>query len=377
MKKINIILDHKVDTSITRIAVMYANQLAANGFQVTVNYPIFPWYRYILFRNNIEVGSLRFKYMLMKRLVSSFIKKDREWEGAKNHNLAKAVRLNSYLYKPTINNIPDADFILIFQGQLLLDLIVLPKEKGEIIDSLHISDFQDDPILREWYGYLLETVWKRIKVRRFAVSTMAKEYFEGQGVRVEGTVHNGVNLTEFRPNEYEEKDSGILMFSDVKRQKGYDFGLKVINALKMKNVKNKFYSIGRVGKEMNVSVFDKAYGYLTGEDYSRLYRRHLFFLYPSLFDGFPAPPLEAMASGAVCVLAKVAGVGEYAVDGENCMLCEPGDLNGFVNKFHLLLNDPELCRKISQNAVNTAKKYSWENVTRKLIEFISNENERG
>jgi len=371
MKKINIILDHKADTSITRLAVMYANHLVEKGYNVTVNYPLFSWYRYELFYQNINENSLKFKILLIKRFVSCALRKEFGWAGEKNYKLSKMVKLNKYLYKPTKYNISDSDYILIFQSQLLLDLIDFPENKGEIIDSLHTGNFLNDSDVREWFLYLTKTACKRVSVKRFASSSRVKAFYAQFDVRVDRVIYNGIDLIEFKPTQLAEKAYDFLMFSDVKKAKGYDFGVQVIKELKAQNLKLKFNSIGRNVQGLDTTSFDNVYKELKEKDYAEEYGKHLFFLYPSLYDGFPAPPLEAMASGAVCILAKVAGVDEYAVDGENCMLCEPGNLDEFVNKIKRLLSDPELCEKLSQNAANTAKRFSWDNSTNELIDLMN------
>ena len=96
----------------------------------------------------------------------------------------------------------------------------------------------------------------------------------------------------------------------------------------------------------------------------------MFFLYTSLYDGFPAPPLEAMASGDVCVLPRVAGVDEYGEDRVNCMLCDPGAIDCFVQKLTEVMKDLELCKKLSENAIKTSEHYTWEIATEKLIKLF-------
>ena len=121
MKRINIILDHNLDGSITRIAVMYANHLSVNGYDVIVNYPVFSRYRCYLFKGNSPY-SIRFLLLLVKAFIKGLIRK-KKWIGAINYKLTKEVKLNNYLYKPTRFNILDADYILIFQNQLLFQKI--------------------------------------------------------------------------------------------------------------------------------------------------------------------------------------------------------------------------------------------------------------
>ncbi|MFA4905565.1 MAG: glycosyltransferase family 4 protein [Candidatus Margulisiibacteriota bacterium] len=371
MKKINIILDHNYyyNTSISRVAAMYGNQLSKNGYEVTISYPVLSWYRYyllFLWQKHALLKYLLFNAkFLLRDLYKLVLMKER------GYALSKDVRLNRYWYKPTKQNIPDADYIIIFQGQLLFDLVALPKNKGIIIDSLHTGNYSGDTGMGKWFNYLLETVYLRVNVKRFAVSSTVSDFYKKSGVRVDKVINNGVDIDEFKPSSLSDKKVGYLMFSDAKKAKGYDFGVGVIKHLKAQGVKEKFYSIGRHIKGLDTSIFDEVYGALNGARYAEALRKHLFFLYPSLYDGFPAPPLEAMASGAVCIIANVAGVNEYAVDGENCMLCEPGNLNDFVIKINRLLSNTKLRENISKNAVLTARRYSWEICAKNIMELMN------
>ena len=366
-KRVSIILDHNENLSITRIAVMFANHLSRNGYQVIINYPTFPRYRFELFQN---INYLQLRALLVWVFFKNMFKK-KKWIAEKNYPLEKNIKFNNYLYRATKDNIPNADYILIFQNQLLFDIIDFPKEKGEIIDSLFTGNFENDPELGPWFMYQLESGCKRMNVKRFASSTQTRDFYIKYDVRVDRVIHCGVDVSEFKPNDFIEKQFDMLMFCDIKKAKGFDFGVSVIKQLKKKDINIKFHSIGRNVQGLDTSIFDTVYGALPDNEYAAVYRKHLFFLYPSLYDGFPAPPLEAMASGAVCILARVAGVGEYAIDGENCLLCEPGNLDEFVKKIKKVLEDPDLCKKISKNAIVTAQRYTWENSTKNLIELMN------
>ena len=57
-------------------------------------------------------------------------------------------------------------------------------------------------------------------------------------------------------------------------------------------------------------ICDRFYTGVSSETIAALYRRHDIFVYPSYSDGFPSPPLEAMASGLVVVSAEAGNTRE-------------------------------------------------------------------
>jgi glycosyltransferase involved in cell wall biosynthesis len=131
----------------------------------------------------------------------------------------------------------------------------------------------------------------------------------------------------------------------------------------------KFASVGNV-TGLDTSIFDTVHGFVKGVDIGKIYSNYKYFFMSSLFEGFPAPPLEAMATGAVCILSRTAGVNEYGVDGENCLLFEPANSSEAILKFTDALENARLSESISKNAPKTASKYSWSSSTQKLLSLI-------
>jgi glycosyltransferase involved in cell wall biosynthesis len=67
----------------------------------------------------------------------------------------------------------------------------------------------------------------------------------------------------------------------------------------------------------------------------------------------------------------VAGVEEYAVHRENCMVAMPNDVRTMVSNVKMLIQDYKLRDKIRENGLSTAKKFSWDLVTDELINCLS------
>ena len=96
------------------------------------------------------------------------------------------------------------------------------------------------------------------------------------------------------------------------------------------------------------------------------------FILPSLSEGFPVTSLEAMASGLPIIATKVRGMPEIIAEGENGFLVPPRNPEKLAEKILLLLNNSELREKIARNNREKARKYSWENVAKKLEEVYTN-----
>ncbi|MCL2490914.1 MAG: glycosyltransferase family 4 protein, partial [Propionibacteriaceae bacterium] len=73
----------------------------------------------------------------------------------------------------------------------------------------------------------------------------------------------------------------------------------------------------------------------------------------SVLESFSLPPLEMMATGGLCVMVGNPGNAEYAVDGENCLMYQTGDIDGAVAAVKRLLADDALQAKLFDGGVST------------------------
>jgi glycosyltransferase involved in cell wall biosynthesis len=84
------------------------------------------------------------------------------------------------------------------------------------------------------------------------------------------------------------------------------------------------------------------------------------FVFPSLVEGFGLPPLEAMACGAVVVVADCGGVREYARDGHNCLVVPPGDARAIIAAVERLALDAPLRARLAHAGRETAVQFPVE-----------------
>ena len=96
------------------------------------------------------------------------------------------------------------------------------------------------------------------------------------------------------------------------------------------------------------------------------------FALSSISEGFPNVLVEAMAAGVPCVSFDCdAGPRDIIQDGYNGFLVENGDLDKFVDRINILLNDPEKVKKISFNAKKIRQKYTMESIGEEYLNFLT------
>jgi len=101
-------------------------------------------------------------------------------------------------------------------------------------------------------------------------------------------------------------------------------------------------------------------------DRDALFREAAVFVYPSLYEGFGLPVLEAMARGAPCVVSTASSLPEVA--GEAAVPVDPRSVAGLAEAIERVINDRGLAQRLGQAGRARAARYSWEDTARLTLE---------
>lgn len=104
------------------------------------------------------------------------------------------------------------------------------------------------------------------------------------------------------------------------------------------------------------------------DDLPMLYSEAIIFVFPSLYEGFGLPPLEAMACGTPVICSNTTSLPE--VVGDSGVLVDPRESKNFVGAIELLLSDRNLRDKLSSKGLQRAKEFSLERFAKKLLKTI-------
>ncbi len=99
-------------------------------------------------------------------------------------------------------------------------------------------------------------------------------------------------------------------------------------------------------------------GFVSDDELVALYRQCACFVYPSLYEGFGLPPLEAMAAGAPVIASKTTSVGE--VVGGAGLLFDPSSPAELAEKIGLILANPCLADDLRKKGEERLKFFSWQ-----------------
>lgn len=119
--------------------------------------------------------------------------------------------------------------------------------------------------------------------------------------------------------------------------------------------------VARLGVQGSV-VFT---GYVPAEDLPALYTGALAFAFPSLYEGFGMPALEAMVCGAPVVASNVSSLPE--VVGDAGLLVDPTDEAALANALARVADDADLRTELRARGLARAKLFSWERCARETL----------
>jgi glycosyltransferase involved in cell wall biosynthesis len=125
---------------------------------------------------------------------------------------------------------------------------------------------------------------------------------------------------------------------------------------------------GDPGWRTRVPAGADAIGYVTRERLRELYRGALAFVYPSRYEGFGIPPLEAMACGAPVIATRTGAIPEFAQDA--ALLVEPGDVDGLRAALLRIVRDAELRRELRARGPERARAWTWERGARTMRQLL-------
>jgi glycosyltransferase involved in cell wall biosynthesis len=115
-------------------------------------------------------------------------------------------------------------------------------------------------------------------------------------------------------------------------------------------------------------------GYVPDEDLPSMYNAAELFIYPSLYEGFGLPPLEAMACGCPVIASNASSIPE--VVGDAGILFDPYDVNKLADHIFEVLSDDLLRANLSKKGLDRAKQFTWDRcaletfkVYQKMIDF--------
>ena len=107
-------------------------------------------------------------------------------------------------------------------------------------------------------------------------------------------------------------------------------------------------------------------GYLPREELVMVIAGALTLIYPSIYEGFGLPPLEAMACGVPVIASEVSSLPE--VVGDSGLLINPHDDAALAQATQKLITDPDIRQQLSQKALARSAEFTWDKCVRQTVD---------
>jgi glycosyltransferase involved in cell wall biosynthesis len=109
-------------------------------------------------------------------------------------------------------------------------------------------------------------------------------------------------------------------------------------------------------------------GFVPDEDKRALYNLATLFVYPSFYEGFGFPPIEAMACGVPTIVSRNSSFPEIV--GGGALMIDPYQPDELYQAMSALLSDRSFAEKLSRAGEHQSKKYTWDRSASELSKMF-------
>ncbi len=272
------------------------------------------------------------------------------------------------------------------------NFIIPPGVKGKKVCTIHDLAFLRHPetvsfLTRKMLALNIKRTIKRADGIAVVSMHTAKDLNELYGVPFESmkVIYPGIDLERFRPIKKAYADpvlekygleygEYILYLGTIEPRKnlaslirGYAKTARRLRAegrpcpkLILAGMLGWYYGeILKTAEKEGISDDVKFLGYIDSADKVALYCGARAFAFPSLYEGFGIPVIEAMACGTPVLTSDSSSLTEIA-SGVSVMIDLKDSDDSIANGLYSLCTDDELCKKLSDDGIENAKRFTWQ-----------------
>lgn len=277
------------------------------------------------------------------------------------------------------------------------NFIVPPRIKGKVITTIHdmtyelypeTMDIRNLKRIKNDIQYSVNRANKIITVSESSKNDIIK-FLNIEESKIE-VIYNGVEYDKFNKSYSDEEKNRvryryglsknyILYMGTLEPRKNIESIIEAFSLFKRENTSSSkniklviagkkgwlFESIFNLVDKLNLKDDVIFTDYIDENDKSIIYNMASLFVFPSLYEGFGIPVLEAMASSVPVITSNVSSLPEVA--GDAAILVEPKDIKSIAQYMDKVLVDKELRNNLIKKGHEQAKKFTWESSAKKLV----------
>ena len=324
-----------------KIVYEYANRLAERGHSVNLIHPSYT------FKDSL-LNNTKYLVRYYQRKIDKSYNPD-SW-------FSLDPKVNSLWVREISNeNIPDADA----SDSYCLENCSMFRKTGS---GIKVEKFYFIQHYETWNGKEEEVneTWK-MPFKKIVIAGWLKDIAESMG-EDSYYVPNAFDFSEFDMDIKPEKrnDKKVMMLYNDLEFKGSVYGLRAFNKLKKELSGLEVILFGVPNKPDGLPEWIQYYQTPERKLLRKLYNESSVFISPSLAEGFPLPPAEAMMCGSALACTDIGGHREYAIDNETAVLFKPKDSDEIVTALKKLLSDNDLRIRLAYSGNEFIRQFTWE-----------------
>jgi len=232
-----------------------------------------------------------------------------------------------------------------------------------------------------WIGYLLEprylSPYKDIST--ITVSESTKKDLEELGFKRIHIVPEGVNVKPLEELPEKDRDPALIFLGRLKKSKRPDHAIKAFGLISEEVPDARLWVVGdgplkpkleKLVKRLGLGERVTLYGRVGEEEKIELLTRAQALVFPAVREGWGLVVTEANACGTPAVGYDVPGLRDSIRHGETGILVPPGDVEALAEAITTLLVDDGLREKLSRNALEWSRRFSWDKSAEEFKELL-------
>jgi len=270
---------------------------------------------------------------------------------------------------------PHYNMPIMFRGKTLVTV--------HDVAHLALDEFTSSPLKRLYANFMFAMVRRNADAVIFVSEFSRKEFLRLVGPpRASHVIHNGISESWFyiKKTRNPHPRPFMIFVGNVKPNKNVvrllDAYRRILNQIPHDLVivgqKEGFITGESTIKEWigNNEARIHFTGYVSKELLEQYYTHADFLVFPSLYEGFGFPPLEAMAAGIPTITSYAASLPEIC--GDATLYCNPFDVDDMAEKILTMARNEDLKTQLSHKGRKQAKYFSWDRCARETMEMIDN-----
>jgi glycosyltransferase involved in cell wall biosynthesis len=236
---------------------------------------------------------------------------------------------------------------------------------------------------RTWYRFML-----RAAARQSAVVITGSAFSRDEITQHTGVPSAKIQIVQGGCNHVDGVPGDDTLITRIGLS-GRPFLLAVSSLSPRKNFQAVIDAVGRLGEvgfdvvvagAANPKVFGRTkltasdrirfLGEVNDAELPALYKKAAAFIYPSLYEGFGLPPLEAMRLGCPVIVSDIPPHRE--VCGEAAVYCNPHDIQNIANQIMNIMSDADLRRRYADLGRTRADVFTWQKSAERMYRILKN-----